>query len=90
VGRKRRLKVQVKRVRPGTLAPNLQDEYTSESPVERRNGMLRAVALGLANMAGRASVSNKESSTEATASPSKGEAQEDTATGCRDSAERGS
>jgi len=46
-GRKRRLRVVVRIVPPGTLRPNPLNPFRKETPDERREGMLRSVGAGL-------------------------------------------
>lgn len=50
MGRKRQLRVTVKRVPAASLRPNPLDEYAGESREQRRQGMVAAVARGLANI----------------------------------------
>jgi hypothetical protein len=50
MGRKRKLKMTVRVVPQGTLRPNPANPFYEESPEERREGMLRTAAHGLARL----------------------------------------
>jgi hypothetical protein len=50
MGQKRKLRMTVRVVPQGTLRPNPANPFYEESPEQRREGMLRTAALGLARL----------------------------------------
>lgn len=50
MGRKKKLKINVRLVPPGGLRANPQHPYAQESPSQRREAMLRTIARGVAGL----------------------------------------
>jgi hypothetical protein len=50
MGRKRKLRMTVRVVPQGTLRPNPRNEFAKETPEARLQGILTALARGLANL----------------------------------------